>query len=124
MMKRYLKAVYYTVTVRFYNNNLQFMKLDGESTASFTVKSGVRQGCPLSPVLFALALDPFLTYLAKSLPVGSLVRAYADDMAVILKNKKDINILCSAFKILAGASALHVNVSKTVFIRPNHGFYY
>ena len=33
-----------TVLHAFYCNYLHFMKLGGESTASFTVKSGVRQG--------------------------------------------------------------------------------
>ena len=46
----------------------------------------------MSPVLFALALDPFLDYLAKTLPNDSMVRAYADDMAVILPNLRELPI--------------------------------
>ena len=43
----------------FYKNNQHFTKMDGEVSESFRVQSGVRQGCPMSPVLFALALGPF-----------------------------------------------------------------
>ena len=43
----------------FYKHNVQFMKLDGDTSRSFQGKSGVRQGCPMSPVLFTLAMDPF-----------------------------------------------------------------
>ena len=62
------------------------IEVDRELSPSFTVQSGVRQGCPMSPVLFALALDPFLDYLCNALPQGSTVRAYADDMALFGKN--------------------------------------
>jgi hypothetical protein len=70
---------------KLYTNNKNFIKLDGKTSEAFTVKSGVRQGCPLSPVLFALALDPFLCYLRHSCPQETMIKAYADDMAVISK---------------------------------------
>jgi len=68
----------------FYKNNQHFTKMDGEVSESFLVQSGVRQGCPMSPVLFALALDPFLEHLRRHLPADCMVRAYADDRAVVL----------------------------------------
>jgi hypothetical protein len=77
-----IPAEYRNAVKQFYKFNVQFIKLDGETTRSFEVKSGVRQGCPMSPVLFALALDPFLEHLCHCLPLGSMLRAYADDISV------------------------------------------
>ena len=68
----------------------------------------------MSPVLFALALDPFLEHLRANLPSDSMIRAYADDMAVILPCGSNANLLPPMFERLAKASSLHVNVSKTV----------
>ncbi len=100
----------------FYKNNQQFIKVDGEVTPSFKVRSGVRQGCPLSPVLFALALDPFLNFLTIKLPQGTLIRAYADDMALVLPSRFLISDVVQAFAVLSRAAALKVNVGKTVFV--------
>ena len=101
---------------QLYINNLQHIKVDGETSPSFLVKSGVRQGCPLSPVLFALALDPFLAYLKRCLPSETLIRAYADDMAIILKSRSLIPIVAKAFQVLSSAASMHVHVGKTVYV--------
>ena len=100
----------------FYVNNLNFISLDGATSPAFVAQSGVRQGCPMSPVLFALALDPFLDYVSRRLPENTLVRAYADDMAFILHDLSDITSLADAFQVLGKASALHVNIGKTVCV--------
>ena len=61
---------------------------------SFPVRRGVRQGCPLSPLIFTLVIDPFLRATLNSprifgLPVpgaGVLcVSAYADDVTLFLQ---------------------------------------
>ena len=45
-----------------------------------------------------------------------MVRAYADDMALIMKNKSDIAVAAQAFAVLKDAAALEVNIGKTIYI--------
>ena len=45
-----------------------------------------------------------------------MVRAYADDMAAILPNIFDLDILADAFRLLGKAAGLHVNIDKTLFV--------
>ena len=70
----------------------------------------------MSPVLFALALDPFIDYLCRKLPATDMVRAYADEMAIVLKSSSTLARVIPCFETLARAACLRVNVSKTVFI--------
>ena len=42
-----------------YKDSVQIVKLDVETSRSFEVKSGVRHGCPVSPVLLAFTMEPF-----------------------------------------------------------------
>ena len=82
----------------------------------FLCTSGVCQGCPLSPVLFALALDPFLRNCTSKLPKDSLVRAYADDMAVIVSDPYTLPHLRLWFHHLGKAAGLHINVDKCICV--------
>ena len=65
--------------------------LDGWESAAFPITRGVRQGCPLSPVLFVLSIEPFLCALEAdsrvrglALPGSSVVNvtAFADDITL------------------------------------------
>ena len=45
----------------------------------------MRQGCPASPSLFTIALDPFLNYRDSLLDPRDRLRAYADDIGFVLE---------------------------------------
>ena len=63
---------------------------------TFPLKSGRRQGCPLSPLLFNIVLEVLATAIReekniKGVQVGKEVKLslFADDMSLYLENPKD-----------------------------------
>ena len=82
----------------------------------FSIRAGIRQGCPLSPLLFALCGDLLIRRLLEALPHDALA-AYADDLGLVA-----IDIFTSAavftplFADFASISGLQLNVRKTVFV--------
>ena len=98
-----------------YDNNRCQISYKGDLYPGFTM-SGVRQGCPLSPLLYALAADVLLEKIATSLP-EAWVRAYADDTAVVLSDFwSQAPRLGSIFEAFAKISNLHLNIDKCVLI--------
>ena len=69
-----------------YRNNWHWIRFGGACVEVFTITSGVKQGCPLSPLLFVIATDSFLRALEANISPQSLARAYADDIALVLQN--------------------------------------
>eukprot|EP00973_Karenia_brevis_P034738 4793037-Karenia_brevis.AAC.1 len=60
--------------------------------------AGVRQGCPLSSIIFVIASDPLNKYISANMSPQSIIRTYADDTAVVLKNLfKEAPILATIF---------------------------
>lgn len=53
-------------------------------SSSVTVRSGVRQGCPLSPTLFSLCTAPVIALLEGRLSHEDLLALFADDIAVVV----------------------------------------
>jgi hypothetical protein len=85
---------------------------------SFEVQAGIKQGCPASGSLFALALDPFLRMMLQTLPVKLTVAvAFADDLAAVLLHlHRGLRLLYPLFTLLFKATGLAINPKKTVIV--------
>ena len=70
--------------------------LNGEELKAFPLKSGIRQGCPLSPLLFNIVLEVLATAIRaekeiNGIQIGKEVKLslFADDMILYIENPKD-----------------------------------
>ena len=98
----------------FYHNHLQVMGKTGSH--QFNASTGIRQGCPLSPLLFAVVADILLRIIKKRMGNQGVARAFADDTAMALKNIGDLNYLLEIFDDYGDISNLRLNLAKTVVI--------
>ena len=81
-------------------NPQQTFILSGEKLKAFPLKSGTRQGCPLSPLLFNIVLEVLVTAIRtkrkkkeiKGIQIGKeevKLSLFADDMILYMENPKD-----------------------------------
>ena len=78
--------------------------------------AGVRQGCPLSPLLYAVCADLLIERIRQKLP-SAVVRAYADDTAVLVQDLwTDAPVLAAIFKDFEKMSNLRLNLNKTIVV--------
>ena len=71
--------------------------LNGEKLQTFPLRSGTRQGCPLSPLLFNIILEVLAMAIRevkeiKGIQIGKeevKLSLFADDMVLYLENPKD-----------------------------------
>ena len=73
------------------------MILNGEKLTAFPLRSGTRQGCPLSPLLFNIVLEVLASAIRqykeiKGIQIGQeevKLSLFADDMILYMENPKD-----------------------------------
>ena len=95
---------------------------NGYVSPSFQVERGVRQGCPLSPLLFVLVAEVFAQAIRKSpdisgfrIPGGREVKIsqFAEDNTCIVTNSYGIVKVLEIFNEYGRASGARLNNSKT-----------
>lgn len=106
-----------------YNNIFSVLKINHGLSQPFPVCRGIRQGCPLSGMLYSLSIEPLLALLRSRLtgwklpcsapPVSVKVSAYADDVTVFVSSNEDILELQQSFEMFQRASSAKINWDKT-----------
>ena len=99
-----------------YHNNVCYIRMQGQDFPGFILQGGVKQGCPLSPLLFATCVDLLLRMLALRIP-SSVNKAFADDIASVIESWWDhAPIYEKTFKEFSRISNLELNTSKSICI--------
>ena len=99
-----------------YQDNCCLISVGGTRYPGFSLTRGVRQGCPISPLLFAACSDFFLRRLNRLFP-KTICRAYADDLALVTANGlQHIRRLQAFFSDFERISGLALNIQKTVLV--------
>lgn len=84
-----------------YKNAKSCVKINGVLTESFPLESSIRQGCPLSAVLYSISAEPLaaLVKLDKTIKCidspfekNSLIYQYADDTNITVKDLDKVGI--------------------------------
>lgn len=97
---------------------------NGRLTPPVMIRRSVRQGCPLSAILYAFALEPLLCGLRQRLMGISLgghrfcCTAYADDLVLYLRGDNEVRAALAWVTTYGEASGsyLHVRKSQVMFI--------
>ena len=100
--------------MELYDKNTATVSLFGQLFESFAVERGVRQGDPSSMLLFTLAVEPVLEWLAWRLPDHiELSLAYAGDFCFGLRYLfEGVGPLFQCLRLLQPAIGLALNLSK------------
>ena len=103
-----------------YLNNKCQISVQGQLFPGCNMGSGVRQGCPLSPMLFTL-LSELAMDIIESRALHTQPVAYADDTMLLIRDvEEDVPKLEKVFDQLAAISGMELNLDKCVILPCNN----
>ncbi|CAI9717498.1 Hypothetical predicted protein [Octopus vulgaris] len=104
----------------YYRSARPRVRVYGEVSEPFEIRSGVRQGCVLSPTLFNYAIDWITTNALREFPgitVGHNFSVkdldYADDIAILGETFADVQFAINELQRVVSQIGMKVNASKT-----------
>ena len=103
-----------------YQNTTAHMKVNGYLTSKLKMTRGVRQGCPLSALLFIIALEALIERLRShnwfTHDTERRAVAYADDINIFV-HAEDLETLFERLKIFSEGTQFEVNQDKSTVLK-------
>ena len=108
-------------------DSITHVEFAGAERGQFLMARGVRQGCPASGFLFAMAFDPIFRWFQESFVPKNVdnleflqpeQRAYADDLAIASSSFRDLMVvLAPAFRSIDYIAGLNLNFRKCCWVQ-------
>ena len=123
LQKMGIEGIYLNIIKDIYDKFTANIILNGEKLKSFPLRSGTRQGCPLSPLLFNIVLEILATAIReekeiKGIQIGKeegKLSLFADDMILYIENPKDaIRKLLELFNEFGKFAGYKINAQKSL----------
>ena len=123
LYKMSIEKTYLNILMSIYGKPTANSILNGEKLKVFPLRSGIRQGCPFSPLLFNIVLEVLATAIREGKEIKSIqirkeeakLPQLADGMILYMENLKDIIRklleLINAFRKVAGYK---INTQKSL----------
>ena len=97
LQKAGLKGTYLNIIKAMYDKPTANIIFNGKKLIAFPIRSGTRQGCPLSPLLFNIVLKVLVTAITVEMEIKGIqigkeevnLSLFADDMILYIVNPKD-----------------------------------
>ena len=96
LQKMGMEGTYLNIVKAIYDKPTANIILNGEKLKAFPLRSGTRQGCPLSPLLFNIVLEILATAIRKEkeikgIQIGEDIKLslFADDIILYIENPND-----------------------------------
>ena len=126
-----IEGTYLKIIRAIYNKPTANIILNGEKLKAFPLRSGTRQGCPLSPLLFNVVLEVLAMAIREEKEIKGIqmgkeevkLSLFADDMILYIEDPKDATRqlleLINEFGKVAGYK---INAQKSLaFLYTNDG---
>ena len=118
-----IEGTYLNIVKAIYDNPTANIILSGEKLNVFPLRSGTRQGCPLSPLLFNIVLEVLATTIREEKEIkGTQIRKeeiklllFADDMILYTEHPKDsIRKLLELISEFSKVAGYKINTQKSL----------
>mmetsp|Transcript_668 Transcript_668/g.1630 ORF Transcript_668/g.1630 Transcript_668/m.1630 type:complete len:288 (+) Transcript_668:3417-4280(+) len=105
----------------------EYILMDGDKRASVRPTNGVKQGCPLSPLLFSLYINDMGRDISEGIRGavtgdgvnGVSYMLYADDLSLTTNDPGEMQVMLNRLRAYAMRKGLTVNTSKSEVIHFN-----
>ena len=122
LQKMDIEGTYLNTLKPIYDKPTANIILNGEKLKAFPLRSGPRQGCPLSPLLFNIVLEVLARAIREEKEIKGIqirkevkLSLFADDMILYIENPKDsIRKLLELISEFSKVAGYKINTQKSL----------